>query len=306
MVCYTPNIAYRSREFTVKGKRGITFDRNLAVSLEPVPLGCGQCIGCRLERVCDWAVRCMHEKKMHSHTEFVTLTYNDDCVPSGGTLRYSDVQKFWKRLRKKVGKFQFFVAGEYGGRTNRPHYHALLFGVFLEDRKFFKRNEYGDVIYTSELLNSVWQNGHCTTGEATFESAAYCASYTIDKVTGEQADRRYLSVDDDGCILELKPEFGQPSLKPAIGKTFFEKYWREIYETDSCVVNGREYPVPRYYDKLLEAIDPVLLDKVKKKRSDAAKRLIAVDNSYQTKHGLPRKLVKHIVAMEKRRVKKEV
>lgn len=306
MVCYTPNYGYWSREFTSKGKRGITFDRNLAFSLKALALPCGQCIGCRLDRVVDWSVRCMHEKKMHSNTEFATFTYNEDCVPSDMSLRYRDVQLFWKKFRKEFPGFRYFVAGEYGGRTKRPHYHALLFGVYFEDRKFYKRNQRGDPLFISAKLDEIWGLGHCTFGDSSFDSAAYVASYCVDKITGDLAADHYSYYDDDGVIHEVECEFGQPSLKPAIGKFFFEKYWREIYTTDSCVVNGREYPVPRYYDKLLEGIDPVLLASVKAKRIERAERMIAIDKSIEGKYGIPRQLVKHIVALDKRRQKGEL
>ena len=69
-------------------------------------LPCGQCVGCRLERSRQWAVRCVHESQMHDFSSFVTLTYNDDNCPV--SLDYGHYQLFMKRLRKKFGKARFY------------------------------------------------------------------------------------------------------------------------------------------------------------------------------------------------------
>ena len=116
---------------------------------------CGQCIGCRLERTRDWAVRMMHESSLHSDNSFVTLTYDDDKLPFRGQLRYRDVQLFLKRLRKQGG-FRFFCTGEYGEVFSRPHYHLALFGYWPTDaEKFSMDSDYWD----SKALESVWGHG---------------------------------------------------------------------------------------------------------------------------------------------------
>lgn len=63
-------------------------------------IACGQCHGCRMKRSTDWATRCMHEKQLHRHSAYITLTYNDEHLPENYNLRYRDFQLFMKRLRK--------------------------------------------------------------------------------------------------------------------------------------------------------------------------------------------------------------
>ena len=95
-----------SVKFVSRNKRGVE------ACLE---LPCGQCIGCRLERSRQWAMRCLHEASLHENNAFITLTYDDSNLPRGGSLDYSDFQKFMKRLRKRIGrKVSFYCGGEYG------------------------------------------------------------------------------------------------------------------------------------------------------------------------------------------------
>jgi hypothetical protein len=48
-------------------------------------------------------------------------------------------------LRKKISplKIRFFHCGEYGDKTRRPHYHALIFGYGFPDKKLFKKQKSG-------------------------------------------------------------------------------------------------------------------------------------------------------------------
>jgi len=133
---------------------------------------CGRCIGCRLERSRQWALRCMHELEFHKCNSFVTLTYRDNDLPMGNmeaTLVPDDLMLFWKRLRKEYGNgIRYFACGEYGERTRRPHYHACIFGVDFKDRKVFSTK--GDfTLYTSDTLDSIWGYGHCIIGDVSFE-----------------------------------------------------------------------------------------------------------------------------------------
>lgn len=259
MVCYAPLTAYYSREIGKSGKRGITFSRNASFSGSPLKLPCGQCIGCRLERSRQWAMRLMHEKRDHEFSSFVTLTYRDTDLPGSGTLVKRDLQLFFKRVRKKLGKCRYFAAGEYGETTKRPHYHAIIFGIDWKDRRLYSRPK-GEPLYTSKVLDGLWGHGDCKIGDVTFESCAYVARYICDKVTGDAAGDWYSWVDNNGEIHEVLPEFVVMSRKPGIGMGWFQKYGKHAYELGSVVVNGREVRPPRFYDTKMEAIDP---DRVK-------------------------------------------
>lgn len=97
-----------------------------------VPVPCGKCPNCLKRRVESWAFRLDQESKLHSKQFFITLTYNSDHVPLTPntflTLRKKDLQKFFKRLRKRTGaKLRYYAVGEYGTKHKRPHYHLILF-----------------------------------------------------------------------------------------------------------------------------------------------------------------------------------
>ena len=96
MPCYHPVSAWRliSGEVVFK-ERG-----DIVASLF---LPCGRCVGCRLERSRQWAVRMMHEASLYDMSSFVTLTYDDLNIDDKRSLVYSDFQKFMKRLRKHRG-----------------------------------------------------------------------------------------------------------------------------------------------------------------------------------------------------------
>lgn len=267
MPCYAPLTGYYSRERTANGKRGIVFKVDLAFSGVPLRLPCGQCVGCRLEHSRQWAMRCMHEKRLHRDNVFVTLTYDDECLPDGGSLKKRDLQLFMKRLRKARGAgVRFYACGEYGENTSRPHYHAILFNCDFPDKKFYKNNKAGDPLYTSAELEKIWPLGLCTIGEVTFDSAAYVARYIMKKIKGDLAEDHYMRVDQYGEIFSLVPEFTNMSRRPGVGRGWFDKYGAHAYAHDSVIVNGQEVRPPRYYDGLYESVDSKRLEKLKKVR----------------------------------------
>lgn len=112
--------------------------------------------------------------------------------------------------------------------------------------------------------------GFCTIGEVTAESAQYCAKYALKKVTGDPAYEHYQVMDEFGEVFDRTPEFAQMSRNPGIGSTYYEKYGHEMRAHDSVVVNGRELPVPKYYDKKTETLDPARLEMLKKARKRKA------------------------------------
>jgi len=255
VACFHPVCVWRTHEGEIK----FSEPRDYRDQLE---IPCGQCVGCRLERSRQWAVRCMHETQMHQHSSFVTLTYDDEHVSP--SLHYPDFQDFMKRLRKKFGRVRFYMCGEYGEQFSRPHFHACLFGVFFRDRVPWKSLDSGSTLYRSATLEKLWPFGFSSVGDVTFESAAYVARYVMKKVTGDRADLHYLRVDTrTGEEISLVPEFNRMSLKPGVGADWFRKYLEEVIVRDGVVVNGRVTRVPRYYDVMMEKIDGWVLDEIK-------------------------------------------
>lgn len=275
MPCYAPLTGFYSKDVGKSGKRGITFDRGASFSGVSIKLPCGQCIGCRLERSRQWAVRCMHEKQMHTDSCFVTLTYGDDYLPEGGTLVKSHMSLFVKRLHNRLLRsrgrgIRFYGCGEYGEQYGRPHYHLLIFGYDFLDKKLSQRNKRGEPLYTSSELSELWTFGHHAIGSVTFDSAAYCARYIMKKVTGEFAQDYYDVMTSDGQIVSRVPEFTNMSRRPGIGLTWFKKYGSHAYKWDSVVINGKEVRPPRYYDVQYELVDSSRLAALKSKRKRQA------------------------------------
>lgn len=203
MTCYHPLLAFRHKvKKTSSGKSLIVFKppedyRSTHSPVSPweeVYLPCGQCVGCRLERSRQWAVRCVHEASLHQHNVFVTLTYNDENVPwsetGEQTLVKRDHQLFMKRLRKAFPdkKIRFFMCGEYGEETNRPHYHYIIFGLDFSDKYVHAVNFRGDLKYRSPMLEKIWTKGNSEIAEVNFETCAYVARYIMKKHFGADAD----------------------------------------------------------------------------------------------------------------------
>lgn len=277
MPCYQPLEAWRALVPDGDGRFSISFrrqDEGLKIKLP-----CGQCIGCRLERSRQWAVRCMHEAAMHSFNSFVTLSYSDEFLPSNKSLNKRHFQLFMKKLRKRFVRVRFYHCGEYGEETKRPHYHALLFNVFFSDRVFLKFNDQGHRLYTSELLDSLWGLGNCWIGDVTFDSAAYVARYCTKKVTGQAAEAAYTRIDGEtGEVVQVLPEYATMSLKPGIGATWYAKFKGEVYPSDFIIRDGVRMLPPRAYDKYLEMEDAEALRQVRARRSrDGQSR--AADNT---------------------------
>lgn len=285
MPCYSPLTAYRTKE------GGITFSRNASLSSMPLKLPCGQCTGCRLERSRQWALRCMHESKMHLENCVLTLTYNDEHLPNDGGLIKRDMQLFMKKLRFQLAELdrppiRFYGCGEYGEKSRRPHYHIIVFGFDPPDKKPYKNSDTGTPLYTSALMEKIWGKGFCVVGTVTFESCAYVARYIVDKMTGPKADDWYMT--DDGVILQS--EFTLMSRRPGIGRGYYDKFGAEVYAHDSVIIRGLEVRPPRYYDVLHDTVDPKRMKVIKRKRLAAAK-LHAADNTPE------RRRVKETVAV---------
>lgn len=260
MPCYSPLHAYKGKS-NEADKIRITFRRSDSWRGEKLDLPCGQCIGCRLERSRQWAIRCMHEASLYSDNSFITLTYNDENLPKNNTLVKEHFQNFMKRLRKNITprKVRFYHCGEYGDSLGRPHYHALLFNYDFPDKKYFSGKD-GNKIYTSDMLSNTWTHGFAVAGEVTFESAAYVARYVMKKITGAKADAHY-----NGRL----PEYTTMSRRPGIGKAWFDKYNSDVYPRDGVLVRGSYTRPPRYYDNELVKIDPsqMALIKIRRERN---------------------------------------
>lgn len=307
MPCYFPLSAWRSKIINESGKRNLVFKEQDAWQADPdgrLEIPCGQCVGCRLERSRQWAMRIMHESTLYIENSYLTLTYDPDKLPENGTLVKKHFQDFMKRLRKKYlgRKIRYFHCGEYGDNFRRPHYHAILFNLDFEDKKFLK-NFNGNKLYKSETLEKLWSHGFCTIGAVTFESAAYVARYCLKKVTGINAKKEdeiglthYQDLNlTTGEIVDLVPEYVTMSRRPGIGKPWLDKYHTDIFPNDYCVVNGKKVGVPKFYENILSDAE---LKKLKKERKYTA--LKHADNNTSDRLAVREEIAKAKLNLKKR------
>lgn len=274
MVCYKPlQVSYfklstgklqlnfgshATREATLAFQEGRPFSNPESI----ISLPCGSCIGCRLDRSRQWAIRCMHEVSLYDKSCFLTLTYSPENVPSDGSLVKKHFQKFMKRLKKKFPHevIRYYMCGEYGEKNKRPHYHVCIFGFSFPDAKLWKSGKTGN-LYTSKICEKIWGKGFCPFGEVTFQSAAYVSRYCTKKINGPAAKEHYNG---------LLPEFSLMSLKPGIGYGWYQKWKKDCFPSDYLIVNGVKCKPPRYYDKKLEQENSELFLQIKQKRKESA------------------------------------
>lgn len=230
--------------------------RDEDVRREYIQIPCGRCIGCRLDYARVWSERLLAEKETSSSALFLTLTYcddklkencfrivqNKDSVQNGDieffySLNKRDLQLFWKRLRKRFPdcKLRYFCCGEYGSKTMRPHYHAMVFNLPVSELnlKPYKRVR-GNQYFNSEVIEDVWQNGYVVIGDFSVNSASYVARYTMKK-----AYDSYMKLGDIFDVVDDKPlcdEFLCMSRKPGIGFDWLVKNRQKMIDYQSVYV----------------------------------------------------------------------
>lgn len=227
MACYYPISGWRSTTVNPEtGKRSIVFNPRDGFADQPVELPCGKCVGCRADQALMWSIRAYHESTLHEKNCFVTLTYNDANLPPDGKIDKRHLQAFFKALRKKFPPrhIRYIAAGEYGEKTRRPHYHAILFGEdFLWDKVPIDND-----LYSSPLLTEIWKKGFVSIAPVTMASVCYVCGYVNKKLGDEDT-------------------FSLMSRRPGIGHRWLEKYKDDLVRTGSVTIDGREYPVPPRY-----------------------------------------------------------
>jgi hypothetical protein len=275
MPCYKPLDAWR----VPSGQ--IVFYDSPGAQYQQLP--CGQCIGCRMQRASEWALRCMHEASLHDENCFITLTYNAENLPPDGGLRHKHFQDFMKRYRKSLGdrKIKFYMCGEYGDKNNRPHYHALIFNHNFHDWVLLpQKSPSGHDLYTSPELEKLWGKGFVQIGDVSYESAAYVARYIMKKQNGVKAElvdektglkpyERYNSF--TGEIHEVMPEYNCMSRGGqhgnGIAADWIARFSRDCYPKDYVTYDGIKRQIPRYYDKQVKKSEQNLIDDVKAERA---------------------------------------
>lgn len=199
--------------------------------VQRIRVPCGKCPTCQANRRQEWAIRILEESKPYLENQFITLTYENTYSNSNGvpSVHLEHLQKFLKRVRKKLHfKVRFYAVGEYGSKTNRPHYHIMLFD-FPND-------------FISVLV-SEWKYGFIYPGEINMKSAMYIAKYHVNKTS---------------FPLGANPSFTVMSRKPGIGANYVER----MAKFHSNMITRAFYPeynikrrLPRYFKEKLYTED---------------------------------------------------
>lgn len=209
-----------------------------------ITVPCGQCAECLMNRRSSWSFRLLQEQKRSISSYFLTLTYSDENLIYGendAILFKSHVQLFLKRLRKELSRpvsdyqifqkvsekglksptIKYYVCGEYGSITNRPHYHGIFFNLPYGLKNIV---DYQKLL---TILRDTWQYGDVDIGHVTSASIHY--------VTG------YMMSDDEKLCLISKN----------IGSNYLTdqniEYHKNNLFTHTYMENGIRVNLPRYY-----------------------------------------------------------
>ena len=266
MPCLAPLKGWRAADGTLKFTR---------TTSELMTVACGQCGGCRQRKKLEWAIRLTHEALCHEERCFLTLTYAPQVAGQQfvSSLPYEDVQQFMSNLRKhcrrklKKPPLRFFCSGEYGaaGPGVHPHWHILLYGhEFNEDKELLKwKGTNGELsLFTSPTLERLWPWGFSSFGSLTPASAAYTAGYIQKKLTGKLSSEYVECVYDprDGEYFSVRPEFATMSMRPGLGRAYYEQFGEADFETGHSSFNGKKTVIPKRYWQWLQAEDPIAYD----------------------------------------------
>lgn len=252
-----------------------------------IPVPCGKCPECVARRTSSWSFRLMQEEKRSSSAYFVTLTYDTESVPltRGGFMDLSKchVQKFIKALRKRqpAGSLplKYFLVGEYGGRSRRPHYHIILFNAGLSSligASYETQVKHGTIELDGQIpfRNSSWPFGHITVGTVSGASVGYTMKYIA------KPWRPMHRNDDRTPVFSLMSKgIGSNYITPQMVQWHLHDPIDRMY----CVLlDGKKVSMPRYYKDKIFGVD----NDLRKKQSVVhKKRFLEAEGERQTKYG---------------------
>lgn len=291
---------------------------------------CHMCNQCQIDYRISWGLRGQLENQMHQHSQFVTLTYDNEHLPQGANLYPKHHQDFFKRVRnyeKRHGNKQtirYMLCGEYGRETSRPHYHAIIFGLELPDKILKYKTQKGVYEYSSAILTKLWPHGSATASSVTPAACSYIVSYmkkdsinrnenarTQAEINGHKYLGNYIKVEKSidlagnitknllpyqclnpstGVITERMRPYARFSTNPGIGRAWFDKYYKDMFPKGYINLDGKKCFAPGYFYDLLRQIDRPLYEAVKQSRIQYAETF-----ENHTDNTPQRRLIKAIV-----------
>ena len=191
---------------------------------------CGKCVSCLKRRASQWSFRLAQEAQASSSASFLTLTYQTTPTSEHGfpTLVKKDFQLFMKKLRKKTPlyKLKYYACGEYGTKTYRPHYHAIIFN--LPHR----------IISRPDTITNIWGKGHTMITHSNDLTINYVSGYIMKnniKPINKWDDRqREFSL--------MSKKMGLNYLTPQMIQFYKDRQLTAIQKE-----NGHFISMPRYY-----------------------------------------------------------
>lgn len=223
---------------------------------------CGHCTACRIQRTSEWSIRLLHELAFYDSSVFLTLTYDDDHIPVSPTgyptLVKRDAQLFLKRLRKALPdrKIKYFLCGEYGDTTFRPHYHAIMFDVDTKDQ---------------EIIDKCWTQGFTMLGTVTKDSCKYVTGYVQKKLYGDGA-KEYESRGIQPVFKLSSQGLGKRyalDILPRYGRVYDPSSDTSSYSTPlTFTLDGVKHGLPNQYKKWLGVKGSDYLDYIEEHEKD--------------------------------------
>lgn len=191
---------------------------------------CAKCAFCLKTKREAWMFRIHHEiRTQELPAFFITLTYHPKFVrrvDEALSLRFTDLQKYFKRIRKNGYKLKYIAVGEYGSKTRRPHYHLLAWTDCpqLDIEKLWSTKK-------GELL------GQLHFGQVTMASAMYVLKYIIQP-------KQYVPPGCEPTRAQFSKGLGLAYLTKAVYNYHTADYDNPLYHSR---IDGKKVALPRYY-----------------------------------------------------------
>lgn len=181
---------------------------------------------------------------------FLNLTYDEQNLPINGSLCKKHLQDFWKRFRARIkSPIKYYGVGEYGEKSLRPHYHAIIFGWQESiDKLSLHRGLDGKRRFSSSLIAELWPLGNNIVGVVEHDSIQYVCGYIRKKLVGKDAEYYVKN--------GLAPPFMVNS--KGLGKRYAQDNAFDLATELTAYEKGKAVGLPRYYTKVLELDSEVL------------------------------------------------
>ena len=204
------------------------------------------------------------ELRISESAHFITLTYTPEEVPlvmqhnayAVMTLKEKHLTNFFKRLRAHISKdktlakrwykqsektqkwspkLRYFACGEYGFKTQRPHYHIIAYNI---PNQYIKDNPINNKQY-SEILEEIWTHGQIDIGKVEQGSCHYMTKYHMFPLVEPWQENE-----------SREPPFARMSRKPGIGNNYADgqtkNYYLNTTNSFATLKNGAKTPLGRY------------------------------------------------------------